>query len=45
MTPRTSQDIADSITWKVTRPWHVSIDAITILATDQADATTVHRRN
>jgi NADP-dependent 3-hydroxy acid dehydrogenase YdfG len=44
MTPLTAQDIADSIAWAVTRPPHVNIDTLVILATDQADATMIHRR-
>jgi NADP-dependent 3-hydroxy acid dehydrogenase YdfG len=43
MTPLAAEDVADCITWAVTRPPHVNIDTLVVLATDQADATTVHR--
>lgn len=44
MTPLAAEDVADCIAWAVTRPQHVNIDRLVVLATDQADATTVHRR-
>ncbi|ADG79726.1 Short-chain dehydrogenase/reductase SDR OS=Tsukamurella paurometabola (strain ATCC 8368 / DSM/ CCUG 35730 / CIP 100753 / JCM 10117 / KCTC 9821 / NBRC 16120/ NCIMB 702349 / NCTC 13040) OX=521096 GN=Tpau_3139 PE=3 SV=1 [Tsukamurella paurometabola] len=40
-----ADDIADAVTWAVTRPPHVNIDNITILARDQVSARDVHRRN
>lgn len=43
MTLLTAEDIADSIAWTVTRPPYVNIDTLVILATDQADATMIHR--
>ena len=44
MTPLTAADIADCVAWVATRPSHVNIDQIVILARDQAGATRVHRR-
>lgn len=43
MTPLTGADIADAVVWVVTRPAHVNIDAMTILATAQSSARVVHR--
>jgi NADP-dependent 3-hydroxy acid dehydrogenase YdfG len=43
MTPLTADDIAEAITWAVTRPAHVNIDQMTIRPLDQATATLVHR--
>lgn len=44
MTPLTPEDIADCIAFAVTRPSHVNIDTLVVLARDQAGATNVHRR-
>lgn len=44
VTPLTAQDVADAIVFAVTRPWHVAISDLTILATQQATATEVHRK-
>jgi NADP-dependent 3-hydroxy acid dehydrogenase YdfG len=44
MTPLTADDIAEAITWAVTRPPHVNIDQMVIRPLDQATATLVHRR-
>lgn len=44
MTPLTADDIADAITWAVTRPPHVNIDTLVIRPLDQATAANVHRR-
>jgi NADP-dependent 3-hydroxy acid dehydrogenase YdfG len=44
MTPLTAEDIADCIAFVVTRPSHVNIDSLVVLARDQSGATTVHRR-
>ncbi len=44
MTPLTADDIADAITWAVTRPAHVNIDQMVIRPLDQATATQVYRR-
>jgi len=45
MTPLTANDIADAITWAVTRPSHVNIDTMIIRPLDQATATLVHRKS
>jgi NADP-dependent 3-hydroxy acid dehydrogenase YdfG len=45
MTPLTADDIAEAITWAVTRPPHVNIDQMVIRPLDQATATLVHRRS
>jgi 3-hydroxy acid dehydrogenase/malonic semialdehyde reductase len=42
--PLTGDDIADCIAFAITRPLHMSLDRMLILATDQAGATLVHRR-
>jgi NADP-dependent 3-hydroxy acid dehydrogenase YdfG len=44
MTPLTAEDIADCIAFVVTRPPHVNIDTLVVLARDQFGASTVHRR-
>lgn len=44
LTPLHASDIADCVAWAVTRPPHVNIDEIKVLARDQATATTVFRR-
>jgi len=44
MTPLTAEDVAECVAWAVTRPSHVNVDTLVVLATDQADATTVYRR-
>jgi NADP-dependent 3-hydroxy acid dehydrogenase YdfG len=44
LTPLTPEDIADCIAFAVTRPSHVNIDTLVVLARDQSSATTVHRR-
>jgi NADP-dependent 3-hydroxy acid dehydrogenase YdfG len=41
--PLTADDVADAIAWAVTRPAHVNIDQITLMPTQQASATQVHR--
>jgi NADP-dependent 3-hydroxy acid dehydrogenase YdfG len=43
-TPLTAEDVADAITYVVTRPPHVDIDYLAIKPTDQATARDVHRR-
>ncbi|TWS18996.1 SDR family NAD(P)-dependent oxidoreductase [Tsukamurella asaccharolytica] len=40
----TADDIADAVTWTVTRPPHVNIDSIHIMPRDQVAARNVHRR-
>ena len=44
VTPLTADDIADCIAFAVTRPSHVNIDTMIVLARDQAGAAQVHRR-
>jgi NADP-dependent 3-hydroxy acid dehydrogenase YdfG len=44
MTPLTGEDVADCIVFAVTRPSHVNIDTLVVLARDQSGATNVHRR-
>lgn len=43
-TPLTPEDIADTIVYAVTAPAHVTIADITILASAQAGAMTIHRK-
>lgn len=45
ITPLTPEDIADVVLFCATRPPHVNISDLLVLATDQATATMVHRRN
>lgn len=42
--PLVAGDIADIITWAVTRPWHVNIDHLRVTPIQQASATLVSRR-
>ena len=44
MTPLTADDVAECIAFAVTRPSHVNIDTLIVLARDQSGAATVHRR-
>ena len=44
MTPLDASDVAECIGFVVTRPAHVNIDSIVVLARDQSGAVTVHRR-
>ncbi|MCB9073260.1 MAG: SDR family NAD(P)-dependent oxidoreductase [Bdellovibrionaceae bacterium] len=43
MTPLTAQDIAETITWAVSRPSHVNIQELVIYPTDQASVRDVFR--
>jgi NADP-dependent 3-hydroxy acid dehydrogenase YdfG len=43
ITPLTAEDVADCIAFSVSRPSHVNIDTLVVLARDQAGAATVHR--
>jgi serine 3-dehydrogenase len=43
--PLTPEDVADAILWAVTRPPHVNVQDVLLLATAQAMATTVHRKS
>ncbi|MFT4083439.1 MAG: SDR family NAD(P)-dependent oxidoreductase [Nocardioides sp.] len=45
MTPLKAEDVADTVRWIVTRPPHVNIDQVLMLARDQTSAQVVHRRN
>lgn len=44
LTPLTPEDVADVITFAVTRPSHVDLDQIVLKPRDQASATRAHRR-
>lgn len=44
MTPLVADDVADCIAFAVTRPSHVNIDSMLVMARDQAAAAQVHRR-
>ena len=44
VTPLTADDVAACITFAATRPSHVNIDTLVVLARDQAGARQVHRR-
>jgi NADP-dependent 3-hydroxy acid dehydrogenase YdfG len=43
ITPLTADDVAECVAFAVTRPSHVNIDTLVVLARDQAGAATVHR--
>jgi NADP-dependent 3-hydroxy acid dehydrogenase YdfG len=43
MTPLTADDVAEVVTFAVTRPSHVNLDQIVMKPRDQASATRVHR--
>jgi serine 3-dehydrogenase len=42
--PLTPEDVADAVTWAVTRPDHVNVEDMVLMPTDQCSATGVHRR-
>ncbi|HEX6071294.1 MAG TPA: SDR family NAD(P)-dependent oxidoreductase [Longimicrobiaceae bacterium] len=42
--PLTAEDVADAILYAATRPPHVNVDEILLMATAQASATLVHRQ-
>jgi NADP-dependent 3-hydroxy acid dehydrogenase YdfG len=44
MTPLSAEDVADAVAWSVTRPSHVNVDQLVLMARDQYGARTVHRR-
>ena len=44
LTPLTPEDIAESIVWAATRPPHVNVNNIILMATDQSAPTMVHRK-
>ncbi len=41
--PLTADDVADTISWAVTRPPHVNIDLLVVRPRAQASNTKVHR--
>ncbi|MCU0507262.1 MAG: SDR family NAD(P)-dependent oxidoreductase [Anaerolineae bacterium] len=43
--PLTPEDVADAIVWAVTRPAHVNVQDMLLLATAQATATTAYRKS
>jgi NADP-dependent 3-hydroxy acid dehydrogenase YdfG len=43
--PLTAEDVADTITWTVTRPSHVNIDLLVVRPRAQASNTKVHRES
>ncbi len=45
MTPLAAEDVADSVAWVASRPAHVNIDHLMILARDQVSARVAHRRD
>jgi NADP-dependent 3-hydroxy acid dehydrogenase YdfG len=44
MVPLTAADVAEAVVFAATRPDHVTVAELLLLPTDQASATTVHRR-
>lgn len=44
MTPMCADDVAEAVLFCVSRPMHVNVSEVVLLATDQAAATTVYRR-
>ena len=44
LTPLSAEDVADTVGWVATRPSHVNVDSILVLARDQSSAQVVHRR-
>ena len=45
MTPLRAEDVAEAVLFTATRPQHVSLSEVLLLPTDQASATSVHRRS
>ena len=43
LTPLTAEDVAETVAWVATRPAHVNIDQLLMLARDQSSAQVVHR--
>jgi serine 3-dehydrogenase len=43
ITPLTAADVADAVVWAVTRPPHVNVQSIVVMAANQASATVSHR--
>jgi NADP-dependent 3-hydroxy acid dehydrogenase YdfG len=44
VTPLTAEDVAECVRWVASRPSHVNVDQLIVLARDQAGAQKVHRR-
>jgi NADP-dependent 3-hydroxy acid dehydrogenase YdfG len=44
MTPLTASDVAEAVLFAVTRPPHVTVGDMLLLPTDQASATSIHRK-
>jgi NADP-dependent 3-hydroxy acid dehydrogenase YdfG len=44
VTPLTADDVAECVRWVASRPSHVNVDRLVVLARDQAGARQVHRR-
>jgi NADP-dependent 3-hydroxy acid dehydrogenase YdfG len=44
VTPLTADDVAECIAWVASRPSHVNVDQLVVMARDQSGATRVHRR-
>jgi NADP-dependent 3-hydroxy acid dehydrogenase YdfG len=44
LTPLTAEDVAECVRWVASRPSHVNVDQMIVLARDQAGARLVHRR-
>jgi NADP-dependent 3-hydroxy acid dehydrogenase YdfG len=44
VTPLTAEDVAECVRWVASRPSHVNVDQMIVLARDQAGARQVHRR-
>jgi NADP-dependent 3-hydroxy acid dehydrogenase YdfG len=45
ITPLTGDDVADAIVWAASRPAHVQVAQMTLLATNQGGAMVVHRKS
>lgn len=43
VTPLTAADVAEAVAWVATRPSHVNVDSMLILARDQTSAQEIHR--
>lgn len=44
LTPLSAEDVAECVRWVASRPGHVNVDQMIVLARDQAGARQVHRR-
>jgi 3-hydroxy acid dehydrogenase/malonic semialdehyde reductase len=44
LTPLTAADVADAVVWTLTRPAHVQVGTLVLMAADQAGSRDVHRR-